>query len=239
MLAGGFGSAVWETLSDQGMGVGGAPILRVGLPDALRHPRRARLLHEEVGFTGRAHRRARRGCRRRAQPRSRSHGLTAEPAGCVPCRAVSMRRRPARCTAGRARVVSRRARARRRRCSPERCGSAPGRTTRREARPARRRGRARSTLDEAPAYVSRGGIKLANALERVRARRERRRRARRRRLDRRVHRLPAAARRGARGRPRRRLRPARLALRSDPRVTRDRARQRAGARARELPYRPG
>jgi 1-deoxy-D-xylulose-5-phosphate synthase len=50
VLAGGFGSAVWETLSDQGM----TPrILRVGLPDKYVTHGSPALLAEEVGFTGR------------------------------------------------------------------------------------------------------------------------------------------------------------------------------------------
>jgi 1-deoxy-D-xylulose-5-phosphate synthase len=53
VLAGGFGSAVWETLSDAGVAVGGARILRVGLPDAYITHGTPALLHEEVGFTGR------------------------------------------------------------------------------------------------------------------------------------------------------------------------------------------
>jgi 1-deoxy-D-xylulose-5-phosphate synthase len=49
VLAGGFGSAVWETLSDTGV----APrILRVGLPDRYVTHGAPKLLHEEVGFTG-------------------------------------------------------------------------------------------------------------------------------------------------------------------------------------------
>jgi 1-deoxy-D-xylulose-5-phosphate synthase len=49
VLAGGFGSAVWETLSDAGM----TPrILRVGLPDRYVTHGSPNLLHEEVGFTG-------------------------------------------------------------------------------------------------------------------------------------------------------------------------------------------
>jgi 1-deoxy-D-xylulose-5-phosphate synthase len=49
VLAGGFGSAVWETLSDAGL----APrILRVGLPDRYVTHGAPNLLHEEVGFTG-------------------------------------------------------------------------------------------------------------------------------------------------------------------------------------------
>ncbi|HZU40548.1 MAG TPA: 1-deoxy-D-xylulose-5-phosphate synthase [Solirubrobacteraceae bacterium] len=49
VLAGGFGSAVWETLSDAGL----APrILRVGLPDRFVTHGAPKLLHREVGFTG-------------------------------------------------------------------------------------------------------------------------------------------------------------------------------------------
>src|SRR5579863_7003554 len=49
VLAGGFGTAVWETLSDAGV----APrILRVGLPDRYVTHGAPKLLHEEVGFTG-------------------------------------------------------------------------------------------------------------------------------------------------------------------------------------------
>jgi 1-deoxy-D-xylulose-5-phosphate synthase len=51
VLAGGFGSAVWETLSDSGA-VGGARILRVGLPDRYVTHGAPKLLHKEVGFTG-------------------------------------------------------------------------------------------------------------------------------------------------------------------------------------------
>jgi 1-deoxy-D-xylulose-5-phosphate synthase len=49
VLAGGFGSAVWECLSDEGAV---APrILRVGLPDRYVTHGAPALLHEEVGFT--------------------------------------------------------------------------------------------------------------------------------------------------------------------------------------------
>jgi len=51
VLAGGFGSAVWETLSDAGLP---SRILRVGLPDRYVAHGAPALLHEEVGFTGRA-----------------------------------------------------------------------------------------------------------------------------------------------------------------------------------------
>jgi 1-deoxy-D-xylulose-5-phosphate synthase len=50
VLAGGFGSAVWETLNDAGSG--GARILRVGLPDSYVTHGKPALLHEEIGFTG-------------------------------------------------------------------------------------------------------------------------------------------------------------------------------------------
>jgi 1-deoxy-D-xylulose-5-phosphate synthase len=49
VLAGGFGSAVWETLSDAGLS---SRILRVGLPDRYVTHGAPALLHEEVGFTG-------------------------------------------------------------------------------------------------------------------------------------------------------------------------------------------
>ncbi len=49
VLAGGFGSAVWETLSDAGL----TPrILRIGLPDRYVTHGAPKLLHEEVGYTG-------------------------------------------------------------------------------------------------------------------------------------------------------------------------------------------
>jgi 1-deoxy-D-xylulose-5-phosphate synthase len=54
VLAGGFGSAVWETLSDTGIAIGGAGgtrIMRVGLPDRYVTHGAPKLLHEEVGFT--------------------------------------------------------------------------------------------------------------------------------------------------------------------------------------------
>jgi 1-deoxy-D-xylulose-5-phosphate synthase len=50
VLAGGFGSAVWETLNE----TGASPrMLRVGLPDRYVTHGKPALLHEEVGFTGR------------------------------------------------------------------------------------------------------------------------------------------------------------------------------------------
>ncbi len=51
VLAGGFGSAVWETLNETGARI--PRILRVGLPDRYVTHGAPALLHEEVGFTGR------------------------------------------------------------------------------------------------------------------------------------------------------------------------------------------
>ena len=55
VLAGGFGSAVWEALNDAAGASGGgrARILRVGLPDRYVTHGKPALLHAEVGFTGR------------------------------------------------------------------------------------------------------------------------------------------------------------------------------------------
>jgi 1-deoxy-D-xylulose-5-phosphate synthase len=53
VLAGGFGSAVWETLNEAGAtGAGAARIMRVGLPDRYVTHGKPALLYEEVGFTG-------------------------------------------------------------------------------------------------------------------------------------------------------------------------------------------
>ncbi len=52
VLAGGFGSAVWETLNDAGAGAGAVRIMRVGLPDQFVTHGKPALLHAEVGFTG-------------------------------------------------------------------------------------------------------------------------------------------------------------------------------------------
>jgi len=51
VLAGGFGSAVWESLSDGG--AGDSRILRIGMPDRYVTHGTPALLHCEVGFTGR------------------------------------------------------------------------------------------------------------------------------------------------------------------------------------------
>jgi 1-deoxy-D-xylulose-5-phosphate synthase len=49
VLSGGFGSAVWEALSEEAAPV--PRILRVGLPDRYVTHGAPALLHEEVGFT--------------------------------------------------------------------------------------------------------------------------------------------------------------------------------------------
>jgi 1-deoxy-D-xylulose-5-phosphate synthase len=49
VLAGGFGSAVWETLNETGTPI--PRIMRVGLPDRYVTHGKPALLHEEVGFT--------------------------------------------------------------------------------------------------------------------------------------------------------------------------------------------
>jgi 1-deoxy-D-xylulose-5-phosphate synthase len=50
VLAGGFGSAVWESLNEDG--IDAARILRVGLPDRYVTHGTPAILHAEVGFTG-------------------------------------------------------------------------------------------------------------------------------------------------------------------------------------------
>jgi len=52
VLAGGFGTAVWEALNDGGLPL--PRIMRVGLPDRYVTHGKPALLHAEVGFTGRA-----------------------------------------------------------------------------------------------------------------------------------------------------------------------------------------
>jgi 1-deoxy-D-xylulose-5-phosphate synthase len=52
VLAGGFGSAVWETLTDAGAEV--PKIVRIGMPDRYVTHGKPALLHREVGYTGKA-----------------------------------------------------------------------------------------------------------------------------------------------------------------------------------------
>jgi 1-deoxy-D-xylulose-5-phosphate synthase len=52
VLAGGFGSAVWEELNDRG--IEHPRIVRIGLPDRYVTHGKPALLHREVGFTGKA-----------------------------------------------------------------------------------------------------------------------------------------------------------------------------------------
>jgi 1-deoxy-D-xylulose-5-phosphate synthase len=51
VLAGGFGSAVWETLNETGARI--PRIMRIGLPDRYVTHGKPALLHEEIGYTGR------------------------------------------------------------------------------------------------------------------------------------------------------------------------------------------
>ena len=74
-------------------------------------------------------------------------------------------------------------------------------------------------VEPGPRFVSRGGEKLAQRARALRDRRHGRGLPRRRRLDRGLHRLPAAGRRGARLRARRRIRAAAPSFAPDPRVT--------------------
>jgi 1-deoxy-D-xylulose-5-phosphate synthase len=53
VLPGGFGSGVLEQLSERD-GLGGADVMRIGLPDRYVTHGSPKLLHEEVGFTGEA-----------------------------------------------------------------------------------------------------------------------------------------------------------------------------------------
>ena len=75
VLAGGFGTAVWETLNENG--APGPQIMRIGLPDRyVTHGEPARL-YEEVGFTAeRIAERIRRALRRRRQARHLKRGQT-------------------------------------------------------------------------------------------------------------------------------------------------------------------
>jgi 1-deoxy-D-xylulose-5-phosphate synthase len=52
VLAGGFGSAVWEELNDRGVDL--PRIVRIGMPDRYVTHGKPALLHREVGFTGKA-----------------------------------------------------------------------------------------------------------------------------------------------------------------------------------------
>ncbi len=56
VLTGGFGSGVWEALNEAGLdgGTDAARLLRIGMPDRYVTHGKPALLHEEVGFTGRA-----------------------------------------------------------------------------------------------------------------------------------------------------------------------------------------
>ena len=130
-----------------------------------------------------------------------------------------------------------RARAPPTRCAPAACGS--GAAARWPTKPSQLVAEdAELLVEQPPPYVSRGGVKLANALAALGRRRRGPRLPRRRRVHRRLHRLPAPARRRAGDRARRRPRPARLGAAKRPARPRDRARQRPRADARRAPFAP-
>ena len=150
-------------------------------------------------------------------------------------RRPAQRRGSTRCSASAA--CSRRAAARRPPCSPARCASAPPARARRSPASSSR-GDVELAVDEVPRFVSRGGIKLANALAASGLDVAGPPLPRRRRLDGRLHRLPAGGRRRARRRARRRLRRAQLAAARRSARDRDRAHQRARPAPDALPYAP-
>ena len=153
------------------------------------------LLHEEIGYT--AERIAERIRAAMDRPSATIAGRYAVDARVAEALAG---RRPERLARDAARRAARRARPVRdaqprggRRCSPARCASA--RTARARSKPGQLVATdVELTVDEVPRFVSRGGIKLANALAGERPRRRRPALPRRRRLDRRLHRLPARGR---------------------------------------------
>ena len=223
VLGGGFGSAVWEALNEAGGPPDADPARR--RPGPLRHPRRA-------GAAARGDRLHRRADRRARARRDRPPGR--------PRRAPSSgreRRRLDTLLAQRGLFESRSPR-RRRRCSPATCGSAPPATA--PSKPGQLVALdVELAVDDVPRFVSRGGIKLANALAASGLDVTGAPLPGRRRLDRRLHRLPARGGGRARRRPRRRLRRVlSWRLRGDPRVTvieRTNARELAPA---ALPYAP-
>ena len=205
VLAGGFGSAVWETLV--GCRHRTARILRVGLPDRFVTHGAPELLHEEVGFTGRADRRADRG--RGGGP----HGVAQSPrrpsalaisAASISGATITYRSRLVKrvrldsLLAQRGLFESRTPR----RCVGDRrrgaccCPSAGGAEAGADGRPRTSSSRSPAAGRSCPAAA----IKLANALDAFGLDVAGRAGARRRRLDRRLHRLSAAARRRARDR---------------------------------------
>ena len=80
VLAGGFGTGVWEALSDGGL----APrILRVGLPDRYVTHGAPKLLHAEVGYTA-------------ERIAERIHAAVLQPRGSVAAVWTALRARPGR-----------------------------------------------------------------------------------------------------------------------------------------------
>ena len=230
VLAGGFGSAVWETLSDAGIASARSRSCASGCPTATSPtaPRgcctrrsASRASGSPSGSWPRWPSAA--GSPQRARSRARCHRLSAVRA--ITYRSAEMRRVRLDHLLSERGMFPSRTRAAASVLAGEVLLAARA-PAGREARAAGRRGRRARARAQAPEFVSRGGVKLANALDALRLAVDRPPGARRRRLDRRLHRLPAPARRRARGRARRRLRPARLAAALRSAGDRDRAPQR-------------
>ena len=183
VLAGGFGSAVWETLNETGARI--PRILRVGLPDRYVTHGKPALLHEEVGFTGRqiAERVSAAITARSPLDRERCSGEVRRACG---ARGFAVRIEKFRTRADASAHARRRAVCGRQRAG---CCCASGRVRRADRvrssawqarwRPARDACLGSYYVDrilmcdldhrDPPAFVSRGGIKLHNALERLRS----------------------------------------------------------------------
>ena len=86
VLAGGFGSAVLEQLSDSGTLSGGPAVIRFGLPDRYVTHGKPDLLREEVGLTAGASRGA---GARRARPQRRLHSAWPEGLRRLPASAAA------------------------------------------------------------------------------------------------------------------------------------------------------
>ena len=246
----GFGSAVLEVLEDTP-----ARVLRLGLPDRFIEHGKRELLLNDVGLT--PERVAARTVRALREPSRRSR-LIAEQRASGHARGPAVPREPATHRVRRAAATTLRSRGHARHDSI-RPSWPPGSSSRAgPARPGGRHGRARAgrRAGGGQARHRRGGgrrtrrpprrrLRLAGRAQAGgRARRPGRRRRRRRRprprgVHRRVHRLPAAPRGGARDRPGRGLRPARLGAAPGPARHGHGAHQRAPPRTRRPPVGAG
>ncbi len=159
VLAGGFGIAVWETLNETGATI--PRILRVGLPDRYVTHGKPALLHEEVGFTGKRIAERVQAAITTRDPRdlvvesgpTGTRAKQVKDAGIVACLARE-RPRTQRCAGHRAAAGKRAVSGRR--------DAAVLRVVHHDAQ----RGGGMCDVDhrDEPVFVSRGGIKLENAL---------------------------------------------------------------------------